>query len=66
MYSDRVRDSKHPAAQKKIAGVCVQLGTHFDLPVWLVRLLVVLLALKFTWPCIIGYGIGWLCMSNKK
>ncbi|KID57809.1 hypothetical protein JF50_03390 [Pseudoalteromonas luteoviolacea] len=66
MYSDRYKNTQRYAGQKKIAGVCCQVAQKLDLPVWVVRLLMVLLALKFTWPCIIGYAIGWLCLTSKK
>ncbi|AOT09850.1 PspC domain-containing protein [Pseudoalteromonas luteoviolacea] len=65
MYSNRYKNTQRYLGKKKIAGVCIEVADKVDLPVWLVRLLMVLLALKFTLPCIIGYFIGWLCLTNK-
>ncbi|MCF2857553.1 PspC domain-containing protein [Pseudoalteromonas sp. SMS1] len=66
MDSQYYKSQYQHAPKKKLAGVCIQVAKRFDLPVWLVRVLLVLLALKFTWPCIVGYIIGWLCFSPSK
>ncbi|KZN29415.1 hypothetical protein N480_06750 [Pseudoalteromonas luteoviolacea S2607] len=66
MDSELYQSQDKSVSKKKIGGVCILLARRLDLPVWLVRVLVILLALKFTWPCIVGYGIAWLCMSEDK
>ncbi|KZN37252.1 PspC domain-containing protein [Pseudoalteromonas luteoviolacea] len=66
MDSQYYKSQFQKAPKKKLAGVCIQIAKRFDLPVWLVRVLLVLLALKFTWLCIVGYGIGWLCLSDDR
>ncbi|MBQ4812187.1 hypothetical protein A7985_17970 [Pseudoalteromonas luteoviolacea] len=66
MNSELYQSHDKSAPQKKLAGVCIKLAKRFDLPVWLVRVLVILLALKFTWACVVGYGLAWLCMSDDR
>ncbi|MCF6441092.1 PspC domain-containing protein [Pseudoalteromonas luteoviolacea] len=66
MHSRKYESTLSPRGREKIAGVCCEVAQRIDLPVWLVRLLLVLMAFKFTWPCIIGYFIGWLCLADKK
>ncbi len=44
-------------ARKKIAGVCAGLAERFDLPVWLTRVLTLLVFLKFPMMTVMAYGL---------
>jgi phage shock protein C len=44
-------------ARKKIAGVCAGLAERFDLPVWLTRVLTLLVFLKFPMMTLMAYGL---------
>lgn len=42
-------------ARRKVAGVCAGFASYYDQPVWLVRALVVLLALCFPVAVLVAY-----------
>lgn len=62
MHSRRFyRDSQH----RLIFGVCAGLAEYFELPVWLVRVVAVVLAWYFLVPAVIAYLIAALLMPKK-
>ncbi|MEI5639701.1 MULTISPECIES: PspC domain-containing protein [unclassified Pseudoalteromonas] len=54
----------HMNSSKKIGGVCAQLARRFDLPIWLTRLLTVLLFFKFPMLVVLAYGVAWFAMPK--
>lgn len=50
---------------KKLAGVCSGFAERFDLPVWLTRLITVLIALKFPVLTLVAYGLAVCCLPTK-
>ncbi|MDW7550435.1 PspC domain-containing protein [Pseudoalteromonas sp. McH1-7] len=53
-------------SSKKIGGVCAQLAQRFDMPIWLTRLLTVLLFFKFPMFVMLAYGVAWFAMPKAK
>jgi phage shock protein C len=63
-YRDRktcFKDMKN----KKIAGVCAGVAERFNMPIWLTRLLTVLLFLKFPMFTLLAYGVGYAVLPSK-
>ncbi|CAH9052986.1 hypothetical protein PSECIP111951_00729 [Pseudoalteromonas holothuriae] len=50
---------------KKLAGVCAGIGLRFDIPIWLTRVLTVLLFLKFPLFTALAYGISYAVLPSK-
>ncbi|BBN80463.1 hypothetical protein PA25_04480 [Pseudoalteromonas sp. A25] len=51
---------------KKLAGVCAGIGQRFDIPIWLTRVLTVLLFLKFPLMVAMAYGVSYAVLPSKS
>ncbi|NOU51753.1 PspC domain-containing protein [Pseudoalteromonas sp. JBTF-M23] len=51
---------------KKLAGVCAGIAHRFDIPIWLTRVLTVLLFLKFPLMVAMAYGISYAALPSKS
>ncbi|CCQ11113.1 phage shock protein C [Pseudoalteromonas luteoviolacea B = ATCC 29581] len=60
-YKTMMRDPSN----KKIAGVCSGFAERFDMPVWLTRLLTVLVFLKFPIFIVAAYALAACCLPTK-
>ncbi|NMR26223.1 PspC domain-containing protein [Pseudoalteromonas sp. NEC-BIFX-2020_015] len=63
-YNSQKRWYKDPL-NKKISGVCSGLAQRLDLPVWVTRLVTILMLIQF--PLVIGAGylIAHCCLESK-
>jgi phage shock protein C len=50
---------------KKISGVCSGLAYRLDFPVWVTRLVTILLFLSFPFVVALGYFIAHCCLEEK-
>lgn len=50
----------------KLAGVCAGIARHFDLEVWLVRVIAVTCLVFFTAPTFIAYIVAWLVLDKRR
>ncbi|WP_440054938.1 PspC domain-containing protein [Pseudoalteromonas sp. T1lg65] len=51
---------------KKIGGVCTKLAHRFDIPVWLTRLITVLMFFKFPMFVVFAYAVAWFAMPDDE
>ncbi|MBD1580920.1 PspC domain-containing protein [Pseudoalteromonas sp. S16_S37] len=51
---------------KKLAGVCAGIAQRFDIPIWLTRVLTVLIFLKFPFMVAMAYGISYAVLPSKS
>ena len=50
---------------KKLAGVCAGFAQRFNMPIWLTRVLTVLLFLKFPLVTALAYGISYAILPRQ-
>ncbi|WMN58391.1 PspC domain-containing protein [Pseudoalteromonas xiamenensis] len=64
-YQKKYQRMTRNLSNKKLAGVCSGFAERFDMPVWLVRLLTLLVFFKFPVLIVIAYGLAACCLPTK-
>lgn len=64
-WSARSRRFHRDSERGMVLGVCAGLGEYFELPVWLTRIVAVVLAWFFMVPTVVAYIIAALLMPAK-
>ncbi|MFC3033594.1 PspC domain-containing protein [Pseudoalteromonas fenneropenaei] len=64
-YYQQQKTMTRNLSDKKIAGVCSGIAERVNLPVWLTRLLTVLVFFKFPIFIIVAYALAAVCVPAK-